>query len=92
MTRNKFSLAAVLAPLLMGLALALWLFPLHSVRADPGILYAAPTAQGSGDCSSWTNACALQTALAQAVSGDEIWVKAGVHYPGAAAYAYRWAA
>jgi len=50
----------------------------------PTLLYAAPTAQGSGDCSSWANACALQTALAQAASGDEIWVKAGVHYPGAA--------
>lgn len=48
------------------------------------MLYAAPTAQGSGDYSSWANACTLQTALAQAQSGDEIWVKAGVHYPGAA--------
>ncbi|HOS79831.1 MAG TPA: leucine-rich repeat domain-containing protein [Anaerolineae bacterium] len=48
------------------------------------IRYAAPTAQGSGDCSSWANACTLQTALAQAVSGNEIWVKAGVYYPGAA--------
>ncbi len=48
------------------------------------IRYAAPTAQGSGDCSSWANACTLQTALTGAVSGDEIWVKMGVHYPGAA--------
>ncbi|MEJ5301500.1 MAG: hypothetical protein WHS38_10980 [Thermodesulforhabdaceae bacterium] len=48
------------------------------------VLYAAPEAQGSGDCSSWTNACTLQTALSGAGSGDEIWVKAGVHYPGAA--------
>jgi hypothetical protein len=50
----------------------------------PGVLYAAPTAQGKGDCSSWADACALQTALANACSGDEIWVQAGVHYPGAA--------
>jgi len=49
-----------------------------------GVRYAAPTAQGSGNCSSWINACTLQTALSQAVSGDEIWVKMGVHYPGAA--------
>lgn len=48
------------------------------------IRYAAPTAQGSGDCSSWGNACTLQTALTGAVSGDEIWVKAGVHYSGTA--------
>ncbi|MBN1920855.1 MAG: DUF11 domain-containing protein [Anaerolineae bacterium] len=46
------------------------------------IRYAAPSAVGSGDCSSWTNACTLQTALATAASGDEIWVQAGVHYPG----------
>ncbi|MEJ5241226.1 MAG: DUF2341 domain-containing protein [Anaerolineales bacterium] len=46
------------------------------------ILYAASSAQGSGDCSSWDNACTLQTALAQALSGEEIWVQAGVHYPG----------
>ncbi len=84
MTRNKISLIAVLALLLIGLVLALWLLPLDSARANPGILYAAPTARGSGNCSSWANACTLQTALAQAVSGDEIWVKAGVHYPGAA--------
>ncbi|MBI4675461.1 MAG: hypothetical protein HY741_27770 [Chloroflexi bacterium] len=49
-----------------------------------GTLYAAPVAAGSGDCSSWSNACTLQTALTGATSGDEIWVKAGVHKPGAA--------
>ena len=84
MTRNNFSLIAVPVPLLVGLALALWFLPLGSARADPGVLYAAPTAQGSGDCSSWANACTLQTALTTAISGDEIWVKMGVHYPGAA--------
>ncbi|MBN1180204.1 MAG: DUF11 domain-containing protein [Anaerolineae bacterium] len=45
------------------------------------VLYAAPTAQGSGDCSSWANACTLQTALGNAASDDEIWVQAGVHKP-----------
>jgi hypothetical protein len=50
----------------------------------PCTRYAAPTAQGSGNCSNWENACTLQTALARAVSGDEIWVQMGVHYPGAA--------
>jgi len=56
----------------------------QSARANPGVLYAAPVAVGSGNCSSWDNACTLQTALANAISGDEIWVKMGVHYPGAA--------
>ncbi|MGB9740118.1 choice-of-anchor Q domain-containing protein, partial [Chloroflexus sp.] len=75
-----------MALLLMVLSLttAVTLTAPRIVRANPGVLYAAPTAQGSGDCSGWPNACTLQTALAQAVSGDEIWVQAGVHYPGAA--------
>jgi|GEM_PF-1493956 len=46
-----------------------------------GILFAAPLASGSGDCSSWANACTLQTALSNAVSGNEIWVAAGIHKP-----------
>jgi len=75
-----------MALLLMGLSLvtAVTLTAPQPARANPGVLYAAPTAQGSGNCSSWDNACTLQSALASAVSGDEIWVKAGVHYPGAA--------
>ena len=51
-------------------------------RANPGVLYAAPGVVGNGNCSNWANACTLQTALTNAVSGDEIWVKEGVHYPG----------
>ena len=45
-------------------------------------LYAAPTAQGSGDCSTWANACTLQTALGTGASGQEIWVMEGLHIPG----------
>mgnify|MGYP000018977104 CR=1 FL=1 len=75
---------AITSALMMGLALALAGFsPLsQSARANPGVLYAAPAAQGSGNCSSWADACTLQTALSRAFGGDEIWVKAGVHYPG----------
>jgi hypothetical protein len=67
---------------MMGLSLisAVTLTVPGTVRADPGVLYVAPTA--SGDCSSWANACTLQTALTGASSGDEIWVVAGVYYPG----------
>ncbi len=46
-----------------------------------GVLFVSPTANGSGDCSSWTNACTLQTALSSASSEDEIWVQYGVHKP-----------
>lgn len=79
-TRNS---SAVIALLLIGLSL----IPMFNLTAPQaaraaGVLYAAPTVQGSGNCSSWANACTLQTALAQAQSDDEIWVKAGVHYPG----------
>jgi hypothetical protein len=48
------------------------------------VRYAAPSAAGAGNCSSWANACTLQTALTQAIYGDEIWVKAGLYKPGAA--------
>ncbi|MGB9738798.1 choice-of-anchor Q domain-containing protein, partial [Chloroflexus sp.] len=47
-----------------------------------GVLYVAPIAVGSGDCSSWANACTLQTALTNAVAGQQIWVQAGVYKPG----------
>jgi hypothetical protein len=33
----------------------------------------------SGDCSSWSNACSLNTAVTNAVSGTEIWVPAGIY-------------
>jgi predicted outer membrane repeat protein len=67
----------------IGLLLALLLaaLALPPARAA-GVRYAAPTAQGSGDCSSWANACTLQSALSGAASGDQIWVQAGVHKPG----------
>ena len=54
----------------------------RSVRADPRVLYVAPNGATSGTCDTWVNACTLQYALSIAVSGDEIWVEAGVHYPG----------
>jgi hypothetical protein len=48
------------------------------VRAA-GILYVTP--DGTGDCSSWVNACILQTALTNATGGDDIWVAAGTYKP-----------
>ncbi|PWH13133.1 MAG: hypothetical protein DDG59_14690 [Anaerolineae bacterium] len=70
---------ALIGGLLIALSGSLWL--VQPVRAA-GALYVAPTPQGSGDCTSWANACTLQTALTNAVSGDEIWVKTGTYTPG----------
>jgi predicted outer membrane repeat protein/parallel beta-helix repeat protein len=62
------------------LALALTFSAAGSMPARAaGIRYAAPG--GAGDCSSWASACTLQTALTNAISGDEIWVAAGAHKP-----------
>jgi predicted outer membrane repeat protein len=69
-------LGSILAVLLLTLS------PASAVRAG-GVRYAAPDGLSSGSCLSWANACTLQHALAVAVSGDEIWVKKGVYYPGA---------
>ena len=38
-------------------------------------------AGGNGDCSSWAQACELQTALFIATPGDQIWVAAGTYKP-----------
>jgi predicted outer membrane repeat protein len=44
-----------------------------------GIRYAKPS--GTGNCSTWANACDLQTALTSAINGDEVWVAAGTYKP-----------
>jgi len=48
------------------------LVTLSSAEAAGTVLYAAPTAQGAGDCSTAPSACALSTALAQVGPGDTI--------------------
>ncbi len=66
--------------MLLILAFMLAIRPFRSVQAD-GVLFVKSTASGTGNCSSWANACTLQTALTGAISGDEIWVAAGTHKP-----------
>jgi len=72
--------------LLIGLILAIvvTLTSPSIAHSNTDVLYATPTVQGSGDCFSWANSCTLQSALSRAVTGDEIWVKVGVHYPSTA--------
>lgn len=67
--------------LLTGLLLVFLLSLTVPAAHASSVLYAGPTVIGSGNCSSWENACTLQTALAVSLSGDEIWVKAGMHKP-----------
>lgn len=68
-----FSLASLLTLLLA-------VTPIQPAYAA-GILYAKISNTGTGNCSSWGNACTLQTALASAVGGNEIWVMKGTHKP-----------
>lgn len=59
----------------------LLLTPWTLSHAESAVHYAAPASRGSGDCGSWDDACSLQTALATAIGGDQIWVQMGVHKP-----------
>lgn len=52
---------------------------LPSSETNGSILYVKPN--GSGNCSSWSLACGLQTAIYQAGPGDQIWVAAGTYKP-----------
>ncbi len=46
------------------------------------IRYVKPNGSTTGECQSWDTACDLQTALAAAISGDELWVAEGIYTPG----------
>ncbi len=73
------------------LFLALALLALVFLALDAPTAYANPgvrrvktsgtTLWPCGDQSNWSNACALQTALTNAPSGDELWVAAGTYKP-----------
>lgn len=70
-------LCVVLALILIVAAL-----PLGGVRAAGMIYYVNANASGSNNGSSWANAyTSLQSAIAVATSGDQIWVAAGTYKP-----------
>ena len=71
--RISLSICIILVFMLSGI------FP-QPVQAA-GVRYAKPIASGTGNCIDWANACTLQTALTNAMSGDQIWVMAGLHKP-----------
>ncbi len=68
-------------PFLFVIVFIITVTPIQAVQAA-GVRYAKPVASGSGDCSTWANACILQDALTGAVSGEEIWAAAGTYKPG----------
>ena len=84
MHKNRFFVTPLVIILLLASSylFSATLVPGNYANAAPAVLYAAPLAQGTGDCLSWANACTLQTALGLASNGNEIWVKAGAHFPG----------
>ena len=85
MAKMTRSLRVVMGILIAGLSLTLlvMLTTSHAVRANPGIIYVDLNAEGPAhDGLSWTTAFTeLQSALAVASSGDEIWVGEGVYTP-----------
>ncbi len=70
-----FHLSVLLALVLSTVALT------QTARASGVIRYVTPNPMDRVDCSSWALACDLQTALRFANSGDQIWVRQGVHKP-----------
>ena len=55
---------------------------LISLNSFSNIIYVNDNAAGANNGSSWVNAFTkLQDALFVAVSGDQIWVAAGIYYP-----------
>ena len=61
--------------------LCMLVLPLAPAHASGTIRYVVPEAPAQGTCVSWATACSLSHALSIAVSGDQIWVKKGVHKP-----------
>ncbi len=70
-----FSVVSIITMMVALIFIDLNVTPAHAA----GIRYVKPG--GTGDCSSWANACTLQTALTGATSGEEIWAAIGTYKP-----------
>lgn len=55
--------------------------PVKDVSRTEGTIFYVKTTGTSTSCSTWDDACSLQTALGLAVAGNEIWVAAGTYHP-----------
>lgn len=54
--------------------------------AQAAVVHVSAAATGTGDGSSWANACAtLQAGLARASNGDQVWIAQGTYVPGGSA-------
>ena len=73
-----FSVIVILAFAITALGM-----PASPVHASSSVLYVETVEDGHADCRDWDDDCDLQTALASASSGDEIWVAAGTYKPSA---------
>jgi hypothetical protein len=69
----------LLAALLLSLVLPLPGAAVRSSRAASKIIYVVPGGAGAQSGADWANANDLQAALTAAVSGTELWVKAGTY-------------
>jgi predicted outer membrane repeat protein len=77
---TKNTIASIFS-ILLASALLLSATPAPAARASLARRYVKPTSSGDNSCSSWANACILQTALTGAPSGTEIWVMQGTYKP-----------
>ncbi|MFK7800809.1 MAG: choice-of-anchor Q domain-containing protein [Anaerolineae bacterium] len=83
--RSRFLLPIAIATLFSISMLSFVFFPQPAAALPPGTIFVDKDATSGGDTGAdWANAYTdLQTALATAVSGDQIWVASGVYTPGA---------
>jgi len=64
------------------LAAVAWLLPVRAAHAGLAAVRVMPQGSTSWPCGdAWHAACDLQTALAHAAAGDEIWIAAGTYTP-----------
>ena len=75
-TRGRGGVIAVFVLLIVGLVMG-------GVAAQASVIYVDKSAGGSNNGSSWANAYTdLRAALGAAASGEDIYVAAGIYYPG----------